>query len=86
MSRADVLRAECEAHGFTFDDYSPGDGVRRYRFAALGTAGAGDYFASFGDFTALGWREAIAYASGRCHGWAHAIDEREREDSEGVTS
>lgn len=70
MTREDSLRSECEAHGFTFDTYAPGDGVKRYRFAALGTNSANDYFAGFGDFTALGWKEALAYASGRVHGVA----------------
>lgn len=70
VTKQDALRSECEAAGFTFDTYSPGDGVTRYRFTKLGVDGANDYFASFGDFTALGWKEALAYATGRVHGAA----------------
>lgn len=73
MARRDheMLRAECELHGFTFHIWSPGDGATRYRFATLGTSSAEDFFAADGDFTALGLREARVYARGR-------IDGRER--------
>jgi len=72
-NKQDVLRTECESAGFTFDTYSPGDGVTRYRFKALDAGDGNDehrrsYFANFGDFTALGWKEALAYATGRVHG------------------
>ena len=73
MGTRDDLRAECERHGFTFDTYSPGDGVTRYRFftvSALGRRFGYDYFAGRGDFTALGLAEAQTYALGRCHGAA----------------
>jgi hypothetical protein len=54
----------CREHGFYVDTYSPGDGVTRYRF----TSEPRDYFASDGDFTALGLKEATAYARGRADG------------------
>lgn len=79
MTREDTLRQECEAAGFTFDTWAPGDGVKRYRFNALGTGGANDYFASFGDFTALGWKEALAYATGRVHGAHQNVNARSEE-------
>jgi hypothetical protein len=79
MSRLEVLRSECEAAGFTFGTYSPGDGVTRYRFLPLLGKGMSEdpirctnYFAANGDFTALGWKEARAYATGRVHGFNHA--------------
>ncbi len=69
MTRQDVLRTECEAAGFTFETYAPGDGLTRYRFWTLDpdhtTRG---YFHAFGDYTALGWKEALTYATGRVHG------------------
>lgn len=75
-NKQDVLRTECESHGFTFDTYSPGDGMTRYRFfprpevLADGTvSNSANYFAGDGDYTALGWKEALAYATGRVHGW-----------------
>lgn len=55
------LQVACEKAGFYVDTYSPGDGVTRYRFSSK-PAG---YFASNGDYTALGMREAVAYARGR---------------------
>lgn len=52
--------------------WSPGDGVTRYRFFTLrpgqGTSAdpTSDYFGpENGDYTALGRKEALAYASGR---------------------
>lgn len=55
------LKEACEAAGFYVSTYSPGDGVTRYRFSSE----PGDYFAVQADFTALGYKEACAYAIGR---------------------
>jgi hypothetical protein len=51
--------------GFDVRTYSPGDGVTRYRF------GHGeDYFSMSSTYTALGTKEALAYASGLADGKA----------------
>ncbi len=76
MGRKEVLRSECEAHGFTVDWYSPGDGVTRYRFFVAEDT-RNDYFSAHGDFTALGWKEALAYATGRTHGYARKLAVRQ---------
>jgi len=47
--------------GLYFDDWSPGDGVTRYRFF---TKPDQDYFAGDGLYTALGWKEACIFADG----------------------
>lgn len=60
-TRLEELREACEEAGFYLTTYSPGDGVTRYRFFSKPT----DYFGGFGDYTALGYKEACAYAMGR---------------------
>jgi hypothetical protein len=60
------LEDYCESNEIFMDTYSPGDGVTRYRF--FNRAG-NDYFGpANGCFTALGIKEATAYAVGRAHG------------------
>jgi len=50
-------------YGFVIDTYSPGDGATRYRF--FSNAGdRPDYFSGHGIYTALGWKEAEAFARG----------------------
>ncbi len=56
------LEDYCEYHDLYLTTYSPGDGVTRYRFFSVP---GNDYFGpSNGDFTALGLKEAVAYARG----------------------
>lgn len=61
-----TLNEVLEKHGFHYCTYSPGDGVTRYRFFRLiGGKRKNDYFGpASGLFTALGWKEAEAYANG----------------------
>ena len=70
-SKLDTLNAELKNYGLSIDTWSPGDGVTRYRFFD-GSEQGGDYFASFGIFTALGWKEAVTFATGYCRGMEHA--------------
>jgi hypothetical protein len=48
--------------GLTLYTWSPGDGLTRYRF--FDNHHISDYFAADGLFTALGIREAVAFARG----------------------
>ncbi len=66
MTRLKVLQDIGKRANFTVDRYSPGDGKVRFRFFT-GTIPK-DYFSGSGDYTALGWREALSYATGRFHG------------------
>jgi hypothetical protein len=59
MTRREELR-DLLPIGVYVDDYSPGDGVTRYRFFTEDI----DYFAGDGVFTALGWGEALVFAKG----------------------
>jgi len=70
MTRSE-LEEFCRENGFWVTTYSPGDGVTRYRFAS----DPGDYFAVRADFTALGLKEATAYAIGRAHGLGQSATE-----------
>ncbi len=71
MTKRAELQEYCEVGGFHVATYSPGDGVTRYRFF---TKDGNDYFGpDEGDWTALGLKEAWAYARGRRQGWIHAI-------------
>ena len=54
------------AAGFYFVTHSPGDGVIRF----ISTPGNSYFGPASGDFTALGRKEAEAYAAGRIHGAA----------------
>ena len=54
----------CREAGFYMTTYSPGDGVTRYRFDSKDE----DYFATNGDYTALGIAEARVYVAGRLDG------------------
>lgn len=58
------LEQECQRGEFYVSTYSPGDGVTRYRFSSE----SGDYFEMRKEFTALGFKEAMAYAKGRVDG------------------
>lgn len=71
MTRKEQLDAFVMRGNFHYATYSPGDGVTRYRFSTLG----GDYFAIRNEYTALGIKEALAYAFGRVHGYIQAEDE-----------
>lgn len=63
LTRIERLKKACELAGFYVNTYSPGDGVTRYRFTSNSDD---DYFGpGHSDFTALGWRVAVAYATGR---------------------
>lgn len=63
MTRVERLEQACKAAGFYVATWSPGDGKTRYRFfSEPGNSYCGP---SNGAFTALGWREAVAYARGR---------------------
>jgi len=67
MSRLTDLREELP-DGFGVDDYSPGDGVTRYRFFDREPFG---YFAGRGIYTALGIKEAQTFTAGVRFGfWA----------------
>jgi hypothetical protein len=66
------LRDVARRGGFDFDTYSPGDGVTRYRFFP---DPGHDYFSGDGDYTALGYAEAMAYARGRLTGAGYATRE-----------
>jgi hypothetical protein len=72
MSRYKELK-ENLPEGFGMDDYSPGDGVTRYRFFDREPFG---YFAGRGIYTALGIKEAETFVAGL---WAayYAMMERE---------
>lgn len=71
MSRVDELKHNCEQAGFYVATYSPGDGVTRYRFF---TEPGNSYFGpGSGVYTALGFKEADAYATGRIHGTAAGL-------------
>lgn len=56
--------ASYEDYGLFIDTYSPGDGITRYRFFTEPK----DYFSDNGLFTALGRKEALAFARGFCAG------------------
>ena len=73
-TKLDVLNAELKNYGLSIDSYSPGDGVTRYRFFDFpeDSERATDYFAGYGIFTALGWKEAITFATGYCRGMERA--------------
>ncbi len=66
MTKIERLQEMGKGANFYVADYSPGDGVTRYRFMS-GTRQR-NYFNSFGNYTALGFKEALAYATGRCDG------------------
>ena len=51
--------------GMFVDDYSPGDGITRYRFSKDNTG----YFACRGVYTALGMKEAETFARGALEGY-----------------
>jgi len=55
--------------GFFVSTYSPGDGATRYRFYSEEKG----YHDEEGDFTALGFAEALAYARGRLIGFQKAV-------------
>ena len=60
MSKDKAMKS-WEAYGLYCDAWPPGDGVTRYRF----TMNRGmDYFSDSGIYTALGWKEACAFAAG----------------------
>ena len=63
MSRSERLSAACRVVNLYVATWSPGDGVTRYRFFdSPGNAYCGP---ANGIFTALGYREACAFARGR---------------------
>ena len=68
MTREDTI-ASYLPEGFSVDTYSPGDGVTRYRFFSENAA---NYFSGNGVFTALGFKEAIAFARGLSVGYHNA--------------
>jgi hypothetical protein len=74
-NRVDVLNAELKNYGVEVDTYSPGDGVTRYRFFKIdpGADYANDYFAGYGLYTALGWKEAVTFATGWRAGMEQAL-------------
>ena len=65
MARIDDLQEACaKAYPpFYVTRWCPGDGVARYRF--FGKPGNGYFGPEDADYTALGWSEATAYATGR---------------------
>lgn len=62
LTRREELQQACEAAGFYVARWSPGDGMTRYRFFSKPSGYFGPHEA---DFTALGWKAACTYASGR---------------------
>lgn len=62
-TRIQELEERCREKGIGVGTWSPGDGITRYRFFT--STEAADYFRGDGDYTALGWKEACAYACGR---------------------
>lgn len=72
MSRVDKLR-ENLPNGFGVADYSPGDGITRYRFFDREPFG---YFSGRGIYTALGLKEANVFIAGLWAGW-YASQEQE---------
>lgn len=56
------LYERAESVGLKIDTYSPGDGVTRYRF--FQTSPHVDYFASDGEYTAPGLKEASVWLHG----------------------
>lgn len=65
-TRLQELEEHCANVGLYVDTYSPGDGVTRYRFDPERP----DYFAMRGIYTALGLKEAWAFANGYAYGRA----------------
>lgn len=59
MTRNEIMKS-WEEQGLYCDTWRPGDGITRYRF----TLNRVDYFADSGIYTALGWKEANAFATG----------------------
>jgi hypothetical protein len=62
LTKGDLEQAVSQS-GLHMATYSPGDGVTRYRFFNRSSARVG-YFESDGLFTALGRKEAYAFARG----------------------
>ena len=62
-TRLDELR-ECLPKGYSVETYSPGDGVTRYRFFHKAPAKQSYFGPDSGIYTALGMKEAVAFAMG----------------------
>ncbi len=62
-SKAEQIKEALPA-GWTFHTWSPGDGVTRYRFFHNAPAKQSYHGPKNGNFTALGFKEAMAFASG----------------------
>lgn len=67
MTKIEKLRKLGLGAGFGVSDYSPGDGITRYRF--FKDEEVVSFFTSFGCCTKLGLKEALAYAEGRRDGY-----------------
>ena len=81
MTKIEQLREMGQRGNFYVGTYSPGDGVTRYRFTS-GTDSI-NYFAMSSFYTALGFREASAYAEGRLAGYWDAKEVCNNEILEG---
>lgn len=67
LTRVEELDQACRQAGCYVRTYSPGDGVTRYRFFTIkdGEKESTYFGPKNGDYTALGFKEALAYARGR---------------------
>lgn len=75
MGRRQELQEQAERYGLFFREYSPGDGVTRYRFFRHATSDSArqTYFGpDNGIHTALGLKDAEAFVDG--FGWGLALD------------
>ena len=68
MKRIDMLRSLAKEAGCYVAEWSPGDGVTRYRFYH-GTQPRQYYDEVNPCYTALGYREALTYLHGRVAGY-----------------
>ncbi len=76
MKRSD-MQERARMAGLTFETYSPGDGVTRYRFFRL-SDGVTDYFAGDGVITVLGRADAALFIAGALEGYNLAMDSAAR--------
>jgi hypothetical protein len=62
LTRYEGFQRACNDAGFFVARWSPSDGKTRYRFFSKPS---GYFGPRDGDYTALGWKQAVAYALGR---------------------
>ena len=77
MTKRQELEETCREAGITFDTYSPGDGVTRYKF--FREPGSGYFGPHDGFHTSLGLSEALTFAEGYLLGRAARDKLKEKE-------